>query len=604
VSENRLHLSQATAGLGHWDFEHKQTEARLAEREAQLALIVEHAPAVIAMFDDKMRYLATSRRYVSDFRLPPDIELIGRSHYEIFPDIPPRWREVHARVLAGEELAHEEDPFPRHDGRIDWCRWLMKPWRTADGRIGGALLFSEVITEQVEARHAHAESEARFQATFENAAVGIAHLGPDLRWLRTNEALCRILGYPVDELVTKSLQDITHPDDLAANLALVERMRAGMIDSYDMDKRYLRKDGSIIWGRLTVGRVRKSDGSNEFVSVVEDITRRKHAEEELRKSEERFRSSLIHSPLPILLFDDGEEILAISQSWLEGSGYSREELRRIEDWATRAYGSRSGNVLEQIRKVIWTEPEAHASEGMIRTKDGRERFWSIVISALGTESDGRRLFVCMAKDVTEQKAHEEHVQLLMREVNHRAKNMLSVVVSIAHQTVAQNLRDFVERFSNRIQALSANQDLLVRNEWNGVDIEDLVRAQLAHFKDLIGSRIVIQGAGLRLNAASAQAIGLALHELSTNASKYGALSTDTGRVDISWATEVGTLAMSWAEHDGPPVVAPKRHGFGTTVMAAMVERSVDGAVGLDYAPSGVTWRLTCPAANVLEPSGT
>src|SRR5258707_5109381 len=95
-----------------------------------------------------------------------------------------------------------------------------------------------------------------------------------------------------------------------------------------------------------------------------------------------FRSSLIHSPLPILLFDDGEEILAISQSWLEGSGYSREELRRIEDWATRAYGSRSGNVLEQIRKVIWTEPEAHASEGMIRTKDGRERFWSIVISAL------------------------------------------------------------------------------------------------------------------------------------------------------------------------------------------------------------------------------
>src|SRR5260221_8715100 len=84
------------------------------------------------------------------------------------------------------------------------------------------------------------------------------------------------------------------------------------------------------------------------------------------------------------------------------------------NWATRAYGSRSANVLEQIRKVIWTEPEAHASEGMIRTKDGRERFWSIVVSALGTESDGRRLFVCMAKDVTEQKAHEEHVQLLMR----------------------------------------------------------------------------------------------------------------------------------------------------------------------------------------------
>src|SRR5262249_21275830 len=149
----------------------KRAETQLAEREAQLAMFVEHAPAVVAMFDDKMRYLAASRRYISDFRLPPDTKLIGRSHYEIFPEIPPRWREVQARVLAGEELAQEEDPFTRQDGRIDWCRWLMKPWYTADGRIGGALLFSEVVTEQVAVRRALADSEVRFRATFENAAV-------------------------------------------------------------------------------------------------------------------------------------------------------------------------------------------------------------------------------------------------------------------------------------------------------------------------------------------------------------------------------------------------------------------------------------------------
>jgi PAS domain S-box-containing protein len=231
--------------------ERKRTEARLAEREAQLALFVEHAPAAIAMFDGEMRYLAASRRYVSDFRLPPDIELIGHSHYEIFPDIPPRWRKVHARVLAGEELAHEEDPFLRLDGRTDWCRWLMKPWRTADGRIGGALLFSEVITEQVAARHALADSEARFRATFENAAVGIAHFDPDFRWLRINEALCRILGYRADELATKTLEEINHPDDLRACLAQVERIRDREIDSFGMDKRYRRKDGSMVWTRLT-----------------------------------------------------------------------------------------------------------------------------------------------------------------------------------------------------------------------------------------------------------------------------------------------------------------------------------------------------------------
>ncbi len=186
------------------------------------------------------------------------------------------------------------------------------------------------------------------------------------------------------------------------------------------------------------------------------------------------------------------------------------------------------------------------------------------------------------------------------EVNHRAKNMLCVVDSIAHQTATRNPEDFIERFSERIQALSANQDLLIRNEWNGVEIKDLVCAQLAHFADLIGSRIVMHGPRLRLNPASAQAIGLALHELATNAGKYGALSTEMGRVDIGWVIDGDTLAMNWTEHEGPRVSASKRRGFGTIVMEAMAERSVNGTVDLDYAPSGLTWRLTCPAASALE----
>jgi two-component sensor histidine kinase len=210
-------------------------------------------------------------------------------------------------------------------------------------------------------------------------------------------------------------------------------------------------------------------------------------------------------------------------------------------------------------------------------------------------------YVGTIADITERKEREEKEYLLMREVNHRAKNMLSVVDSIAHHTAAKNPKDFVERFSQRIQALSANQDLLVRNEWKGVEIEELVHAQLAHFTDLIGSRIAVHGPKLHLNAASAQAIGLALHELATNAGKYGALSRTAGHVDIRWGSDGNTLAMSWTEHGGPPVSAPRRRGFGTIVMDTMAERSVDGTVDLDYASSGLSWRLTCPAAAVLEP---
>jgi hypothetical protein len=141
----------------------------------------------------------------------------------------------------------------------------------------------------------------------------------------------------------------------------------------------------------------------------------------------------------------------------------------------------------------------------------------------------------------------------------------------------------------------------VRGEWKGVETEDLVRAQLAPFADLIGTRIATQGPKLRLKAAGAQAIGLALHELATNAGKYGALSNDAGRVDIHWGTEDETFTMSWTERGGPPVFAPNRRGFGTVVMQEMAEDSVDGTIDLDYAPSGLTWRLTCPAENTLEP---
>jgi two-component sensor histidine kinase len=129
----------------------------------------------------------------------------------------------------------------------------------------------------------------------------------------------------------------------------------------------------------------------------------------------------------------------------------------------------------------------------------------------------------------------------------------------------------------------------------------LVRAQLAPFADLIGSRIAINDPALRLNATAAQGIGLALHELATNSSKYGALSTDKGHVDIHSGTEGDTFTMSWTERDGPPVSAPKRRGFGTIVTEAMAERAVNGAVDLRYHPSGLTWRLTCAAANALEP---
>jgi PAS domain S-box-containing protein len=509
-----------------------------------------------------------------------------------------------AAVLNGETVLKEL--LRRHkDGHLVPVEINTSPIRDCFGRVIGTSVIYRDISERrraKETRRALADSEARFRVTFENAPVGIASVAPDGRWLTANEAMCRLLGYPADELTTKSYRDILHPDDLAAAAARLEEMCLGKIERFDAtDRRFLHKNGTIVWVMLTVSCVRNSDGAIDyFAVVVEDITARKQAEEELRKSEERFRSSVLLSPLPTLLYDDREQILALSQSWLEGSSYVADELRHIEDWTARAYGERSGQVLEYIRRIIRTEPQAQLCEMTIRTKDGRERLWTFVCSALGTQSDGRRLFLCVAQDVTDRKAYEDQILFLMHEVNHRAKNMLSLVQAVARQTAAREPEDFIGRFNERIQALAANQDLLVRNDWQGVYVEDLVRAQLAHFAD-VGARIAVEGPKLHLNGSAAQALGLALHELATNAGKYGALSVAVGRVDVRWRLEDDTFMMSWTERNGPPVSPPERSGFGSTVLDSMATLSVGGEVKLDYAPSGLTWRLMCPAANAMKP---
>jgi PAS domain S-box-containing protein len=215
--------------------------------------------------------------------------------------------------------------------------------------------------------------------------------------------------------------------------------------------------------------------------------------------------------------------------------------------------------------------------------------------------------VVVVFDVTDRKRAEEHIRLLLSEVNHRSKNMLSVVSAIAQQTTAPSPQEFVRRFSDRIQALAASHDLLAKSQWQSIAVSDLVRAQLAHFEDLMGRRIALEGPPLDLSVAGAQCIGMVLHELATNAAKHGALSDQFGRVDIAWQVEnceaEERFTISWIERDGPAVVAPPHRGFGSTVIKSMAELSLDGEVQLDFSPSGLIWLLACPATKILDTGG-
>lgn len=207
-------------------------------------------------------------------------------------------------------------------------------------------------------------------------------------------------------------------------------------------------------------------------------------------------------------------------------------------------------------------------------------------------------------DITYQRNREAHINLLMSEINHRAKNMLGVVMAVAQQTGGIDHPEFMRRFSARIRSLAAGQDLLVKSQWRGVLLDTLARAQLDHFSGLVGERISLAGPPALLMPSAVQTIGMAIHELCTNASKYGALSNERGRVEIVWdrvqEDVCDRFIMTWTEFDGPVVVAPSRRGFGSTVTGKMVQMSLDGEVTADFAPSGCSWRLNCPWENIID----
>ncbi len=196
------------------------------------------------------------------------------------------------------------------------------------------------------------------------------------------------------------------------------------------------------------------------------------------------------------------------------------------------------------------------------------------------------------------------IQVLMGEVNHRSKNLLGLVQSIARQTSTSEQEQFLTDFSKRLGALSANQDLLVRNKWKEISIKPLVEAQLGYFDGLIGTRILLSGPEVGITAEAAQTIGMALHELATNAGKYGALSNDTGIVDIQWSVKPGEnaepwLQLSWIESGGPPVEKPKRMGFGSKVTGVMAQLSLSAKVNTQFEPSGFRWTMDCPLSRVV-----
>lgn len=404
--------------------------------------------------------------------------------------------------------------------------------------------------------------------------------------------------------------EMVHPEDRMRVEAETSAFMGGG-ESYEHEFRIVRPNGEVrtvhdrgLIERSRNGSVRRMQGLNL------DITELRQAEFEtkakLRESEARLQlayevadigawdldlrkrrsvwSAGLYSLLGLEPAKPASDELFFEHVHPDDAGWLRE--RFIESIATRT-------TFDEVFRVL-------RSDGESRTVAGKGR--------VVEEIDGEPTrMIGVNYDITERMEAQEQSRLLMKEVDHRFKNTLSLVQAIARQTMQSQPQAFLERFNARIQALSAAQDMLVHNKWAGVDVEALVRSQLAHMKDAIGRRIWIAGPKIQIKADAAQALGMAIHELLTNAGKYGALSSDKGQVSIDWWLQTDPLgqqefAISWIEKDGPPVKKPAHTGFGSVVIEKMTKYALEASVEVKYAPEGLIWRLECSDACLLRRS--
>lgn len=450
---------------------------------------------------------------------------------------------------------------------------------------------------------AHAELEARVRArTAELAASegryrALVDAIASVVWTTDARGMvermpewCALTGQSPAESRGEGWLQALHPDDRGPTEAVWKKALAEA-RPYDAEYRLRMRDGGWRWYNARGVPVLGEDGRvREWVGVCIDIDERKRAEAALRESEERYRALIETSPDAVYVHQDGTIVLANRQAAAMLGAESPDELvgRPAEDLVDE-----DSRELSRARVARLATPGAQneLAELTFRRRDG-ERLPAEVASA-AVLVDGRLAVLVVFRDITARKRAEQHQQLLLQELSHRVKNTLAVVQSIAARSFANGrsvdeARDVLNR---RLQALAHAHTLLTASKWEGASLRALVEAELRPY----AGRAEVVGQDIRLTPKETLTLSLVLHELATNAAKHGALSVPEGRVSIGWELArngAGTwLHLTWAEHDGPQVAQPERHGFGTVLVEQAVAYDLRGQARLDFRPTGVRYEL-------------
>jgi PAS domain S-box-containing protein len=484
--------------------ERQRAESTLRVREEQLRLYAEHSPVAVAMFDRAMNYLMVSRRWLEDYRLGNQ-SLVGRSHYEVFPEVPQRWRETYQRCLAGAVEKCDEEEFPRADGKTDWIRWEIRPWHQADNSIGGIIIFSEDITQRKRAEQALRHSELRFGSIFQENPVALALSEFETgKFLEVNDTLLRVMkATSRDQMVGRNSIEIgmISETERARLVRLVKTQ--GRVEQFITEMH--RLDGEAFTADLCIGSY-EDEGRRFLLTSLVDITERKSAEE----SHARLATVVEQSSETIVITDTKGTILYANPAFEKSTGYTRAETIGQNPRVLK-----SGKQGDEFYRAMWEtleRGEVWHGHFINRHKNGALYEEDAAISPVRDVAGRIVSYAAVKRDVTREVQLErqlveaqkmESVGQLAGGVAHDFNNMLAATMmnlSLLQmdKTLKPEARETIsELIKEAERAASLTRQLLLFSRRSVMDVKlldlsDLVTNLLKMLCRLIGEQVVVR----------------------------------------------------------------------------------------------------------------
>jgi PAS domain S-box-containing protein len=436
---------------------------------------------------------------------------------------------------------------------------------------------------------------------------------PDNPIVFVNAAFSKLTGFAHDEIIGRNCRFLQGPDTERADLA---RLRSAIErrEPIELELLNYRKDGTRFWNRLLVSPVFDADGNvtyffaSQFDVTLERerLTRLQQDRDDLEvavgqrtsdliQAESRLRFALQAAQMGSWTLDLATKRMTVTDGSKENFAWPLTKAFHYSDIEAAVHPDDRAHRQEALR-VALEETDHYQVEYRIYTPQGDER-WLAVRGQVFRRADGTPLLlVGVSQNITVRKRAEEHRMLLANELSHRVKNMLATLQAIVGQTLrnARSLDEAGESLAARIQSMDAANDLLVNDQWDSAAMHDLVERALAPFRSANGDRFRVEGPAVRIQPRTAVGLALALHELATNAVKYGALSNVDGHIELVWTIAEDRLCIRWEEVNGPPVAPPTRVGFGSKLIQRVLASEMGGTATLDYAPSGVVFTAFAP----------